>query len=165
MRNFTTAQFIGRTADRDRVYVEIRLTEFDPENGGKDVRFTDLTTGKLTHGLGISGFVIGKGYRHAHGAGQVVSDVRQVTEFAKGWTRADVRSLLAIWDEWHLNQMNAESDEQRAAGMTYETHPGHVDSNGYRLGSQWLARQLPEVVLEELARLRALPTGNVPTTY
>jgi hypothetical protein len=160
--NDTTTHHIGRTDDGDRVYVEIRLSEHKP---GKPVRFTDLTEGDLIHELGISGFVIGKGYRHAHGAGQVVSDVRQVTEFAKGWTAEDVKSLLAIWKEWHLNQMNEASDEQRAAGITYTSNPDHVDSNGYKIGSAWLARQIPGDVLEEVHRLSSLPSGKIPASY
>jgi hypothetical protein len=157
MRNDTTTQFIGRTDDGDRVYIEIRLTEIDGP-----VRFTNLTTGTLRHDLAISGDVIGKGRRTVHACGQIVSDVRRVVEPAKGWTAADVRSLLAIWGEWHLNGMNAESDEQRAAGITYASNPDHVDSNGYKIGSAWLARQIPEDVLEEVARLRALPAGKIP---
>lgn len=155
-----TTHFIGRTAEGDRVYVEIEIREVD-----KDVRFTDLTTGTLTHDLSISGFAIEKGKRLATMGGQITDSVREVTDFADGWTAEDVKSLLAIWDEWHLNGMNAASDEQREAGWTYETHAGQADSNGYKIGSAWLARQLPEDVLAELARLRALPTGKVPTVY
>ena len=35
-------------------------------------------------------------------------------EPAPGWTRASVRKLLQVWDKWHLNDMRAGCEHQRA---------------------------------------------------
>jgi hypothetical protein len=155
-----STHLVGRTNGGSRVFVSIRLTR-----SNREVRFTDHTYGPQGWDLGISGFAICPGSREAYTAGQISGDLARVTNPAEGWTADDVRSLLETWQAWHLNTLNAESDEQRAAGITYRDNPTHVDSAGYKIGSAWLTRRLPDDVLAEVLRLRALPTGNVPTTY
>ena len=51
--------------------------------------------------------------------------------------------------QWHLNNMHAECEHQQARGETYETHPGAVCPDcGYKLGSAWLRRELPQEVID-----------------
>ena len=50
---------------------------------------------------------------------------------------------------WHLNDMNAECEHQRARGETWQTHPEAVCSDcGYKLGSKWLRRELPTEIVK-----------------
>lgn len=43
---------------------------------------------------------------------------------ATGWDRAMIKTLLDIWDKWHLNDMQSACEHQRALGWTYEDHRG-----------------------------------------
>lgn len=50
---------------------------------------------------------------------------------------------------WHLNDMKAECEHQEARGETWTKNPGAVCPDcGYKLGSRWLARELPDEVVE-----------------
>lgn len=49
---------------------------------------------------------------------------------------------------WHLNDMHAACEHQEARGETYVTHLMAVCPDcGYKLGSQWLKRELPAEVI------------------
>ena len=90
--------YVGRTEDRMRVYVTITLDE---------------TEGRLS----ISGLGYSKGQREAVSSGQIRDMVGEVVDFTgSSFTPADRDSLLAIWERWHLNDMRAECEHQRAAG-------------------------------------------------
>jgi hypothetical protein len=39
--------------------------------------------------------------------GQCSEDFREITKFAKGWDRTRLNKFLKIWEQWHLNDMNA----------------------------------------------------------
>lgn len=45
-------------------------------------------------------------------------------ELTEGWTFATWFNFLAIWHDWHLNNMRSGCEHQRAMGWTYEDHHG-----------------------------------------
>lgn len=51
--------------------------------------------------------------------------------------------------KWHLNDMHAECEHQEKRGETWNTHPdAKCPDCGYKLGSAWLKRDLPDEVIK-----------------
>lgn len=83
-----------------------------------------------------------------------------------GWTQHDVDTLLSLTKDWHLNDMQAGCEHQivvwedspygRRPSLT-ETAP--CPQTGYRWGSGWLVREIPQYALNEINRLMSLPVG------
>ena len=48
------------------------------------------------------------------GAGQIDMHPWNITTYAPGWNAASVKKLRAVWGEWHLNDMKAGCEHQRA---------------------------------------------------
>jgi hypothetical protein len=86
--------YLGTTADGARVYVEV---EIEDKGDGKER-------------LSISGSA------HPGGCGQIVDTVEQITQFADGWGPERRDDLIRIWKRWHLNDMHAGCEHQRALG-------------------------------------------------
>lgn len=109
--------------------------------------------------------------------------------FAKGWDAEKWFDLLDIWKSWHLNDMHAECEHQRAMGWKYEDHRGmevvteimttrqgevevesHFDEYlghpcpvcGYHIGSAWLKVELPASVI---AQLESMPDADKPCPW
>jgi hypothetical protein len=79
-------------------------------------------------------------------------------DFRAGWTEDLWLDLLDLWHRWHLNDMRAECEHQRAMGWRYEDHAGEAcPVCGYPCGSAWLREEVPQAVL---ARLAALPDAD-----
>lgn len=73
---------------------------------------------------------------------------------APGWTRNKIRDFLNVWNLWHLNDMKAECEHQRARGETWKTHPEAICPDcGYKLGSAWLREEVPADVVDFLLKL------------
>lgn len=49
------------------------------------------------------------------GCGQILDAVREITSFAPGWTAALRDHFVLMWDLWHLNDMRAGCEHQRAS--------------------------------------------------
>lgn len=94
--------FVGRTLEGDKVYVTLTVEKF---NRTVQTVNHEIVTGGVR--LSVSGFVIGKGQRTAHGAGQCLDVLANVSATAPGWKTHDVGSLLTVWRRWHLNDMRA----------------------------------------------------------
>lgn len=108
-----------------------------------EIRLTDQPQGQR---LSITGTATGPGRYEA--AGQCLDEIRKVTQFAPGWDAARRDALLDIWERWHLNDMRAECEHQRARGEKWTTHPSaECPDCGYKLGSAWLYEPLPADVL------------------
>lgn len=71
--------------------------------------------------------------------------------FAPGWDKEKWYDLLEIWSRWHLNDLHAECEHQRALGWTYETHQGQkCPTCGYLIGSEWKYEDVPDEVIKKL---------------
>ena len=72
------------------------------------------------------------------------------TYFSAPHTAGDARTTVgyAQYFGYHLNDMHAQCIHQEARGETWTTHPSAVCPDcGYKLGSAWLKRELPAVVI------------------
>ena len=70
--------------------------------------------------------------------------------FAEGWNEDLWFDFLEVWKRWHLNNMRAGCEHQRALGWEadgYDKHPSEpCPTCGYKFGSAWKAEALPEGV-------------------
>lgn len=74
--------------------------------------------------------------------------------YAAGWDADLWLDFLGVWEHWHLNDMKAECEHQRALGWTYATHRGQeCPECGYEIGTRWLSVEVPGEVIEFLASL------------
>ena len=134
--------------------------------------------------LSITGVVGPKSNGDARGGcGQIRDSVRDVPHLAGDWTPDMITRLVAVWDRWHLNDMQAGSPRQRAwlerfpVNVTYPTSHYVVASErlaaadlnpdmshgGYVYGSAWLREEVPAGVIAFLA---GLPTSDdLPTVW
>lgn len=127
--------------------------------------------------LSITGVEGPKANGDARGSsGQCMDTLREIITFAPGWNRTMVNRLYDIWDEWHLNDMQAGSPAQTAYLKTaYDPgSPGdyytwavtvleqaglHPDPNylhngkPYHYGHAWLTVEVPQAVIDELSAL------------
>jgi hypothetical protein len=116
----------------------------------------------------------------AGGCGQI--NPAAIESLAPGWTPAMLERLWGAWKRWHLNDMRAGCEHQRAEGWgekelvlangekklsTWVTPAEHPDGVlckpcpvcGYKYGTAWLCEEVPAEVLEFL---RGLPDSDVP---
>lgn len=82
-------------------------------------------------------------------------------EFSKGWTAALWLDFLDMWKRWHLNDMHAGCEHQRALGWEregYDAHPSEpCPTCGYKFGTAWLSESVPDAII---AALKALPDAS-----
>lgn len=64
------------------------------------------------------------------------------------------RSFLAIWQRWHLNDMHAGCEHQRALGWEkdgYDKHPSEpCPTCGYKFGTAWKKEELPSNLARQI---------------
>ena len=79
--------------------------------------------------------------------------------FASGWNAENWYDLLDVWKEWHLNDMQAGCKHQRKLGWdSYDEHPSEpCPVCGYKYGTAWLKKELPQMVIDFL---KALPNTD-----
>jgi hypothetical protein len=74
--------------------------------------------------------------------------------FSAGWNRSKWHKFLDAWHRWHLNDLHAECEHQQARGITYQSDPANVcEVCGYKIGSAWTSRTVPQDVIEFLQSL------------
>lgn len=74
--------------------------------------------------------------------------------FAKGWNSEMWLDFLDIWEKWHLNDMHSECVHQEQKGITYSNDPKNIcEECGYKIGSAWTKRSVPQDVLDFLFSL------------
>ncbi len=91
-----------------------------------------------------------------------------LSSLSGGLPLADLQRFVAVWREWHLNDMQAGTPKQtavvkdwQATGAKYDYTDacqhlksiGLLSDNGYTYGSAWLRVEVPENVLQWLASL------------
>jgi len=104
-----------RDAEGERTIVQLEMEEKD--DGTVAAHFT--------------GAVYAKHSSYWHSGGQVQGSAPQ--------------KLKDLWTRWHLNDMRAGCEHQRALGWTsYAEHPAEpCPECGYKFGSAWLFEPLP----------------------
>lgn len=133
---------VGRTAEGERVYVHMKFKNIE-----QGVRFSAM------------GCIVEKGETDAHSFGQCLDILPEVVEPTKGLTRADILMIHEIWEQYHLNDMNA-GCEHMAKGAGWGL--GDVcPLCGYSWGSAWKYRPIPDYIMKEIARLQGI-LGGLP---
>lgn len=90
-------------------------------------------------------------------AGASVEPLTEITRYAGGYDKASAAELVKL-SEWHMNSMSpACSHQKRYAGL--DSAPCPV--TGYRWGTAWLIRSLPEGFLDRTKALFDLDHPNV----
>jgi hypothetical protein len=133
--------------------------------------------------LSITGVVGPKSNRDAHGGcGQIDmefmhknplhNDARTTylitpdeINFAPNWNETLWYKFLEVWKLWHLNDLHAECEHQRALGWTYQEHSDpktfigeKCPTCGYSIGSKWLKVDVPQEITDWL---KALPSTDI----
>jgi hypothetical protein len=87
--------------------------------------------------------------------GATVEPLRQITRYADGWDAAKVRELIAL-APWHLNAMTAGCAHQEpvmTGGRPDLDRTSPCPVTGYKYGSAWLVRPLPDGLAEKVRAL------------
>jgi hypothetical protein len=91
------------------------------------------------------------GGRDIVSGGATVEPLRELASYEMGWTPESVKELADL-EEWHLNGMSAAcAHQERRAGLDSPPCP----ISGYRWGSAWLVRPLPNGFLSKVENLFA----------
>lgn len=118
-------------------------------------------------------------YGHCESCGQIVGT--RLDGLAPGWGAATVGRFYELWDRWHLNDLRAGCEHQRAEGWGRERledgrWTGHVYPKehprgvlckpcpvcGYRYGTEWKYEEVPDDVLDFF---RALPEPSITPVW
>lgn len=139
--------YIGRTLGKGRGDVVLTITLYRREHGAMTIDHQPIKTGY--YALAISG--IAKGF----GAGQIISMLDEVVDGPL--SRDELDKLREVWEEWHLNDMQAACTHQapvgKDAGERLDKTPPCPET-GYKYGHAWLVKPLPaeiETYVRELA--------------
>lgn len=118
------------------------------------------------------------------GCGQIVMSDWEISEYAPSFNRGVELQLREVWNNWHLNDMQAGSPAQTAylkanpvsdrldyytkacealAAANLNPDPNYLkDNKPYRYGSAWLRVDVPEDVL---SWLQSLPDTDVTPAW
>lgn len=152
---------LGRTPEGERVTVEIALRPAQRVAPYETITHEPLPDDALE--LSIVGTVYPKGWRPGwseSGGGQCIDTARTVLP-SKQWSAEDLSRLVAIWEAWHLNGLQAgcahqsvvmESGPYGPRPSLELTQPCPV--TGYRYGHAWLFKALPADVLDDVRRFQ-----------
>jgi hypothetical protein len=108
-------------------------------------------------------------------SGQISDSLFDITQYTIGWDKKSIATLAILWSMWHLNDLNPgcihqdewdadkelvlENGEMKLAGHVYpkESPEGLLGKPcpvcGYKYGTAWLKREVPEKVLRILSGL------------
>lgn len=146
--------FIGRTPDKNRVFITItRKTQTVVVGHETAPRTIDV--------LSITGDEYSYRTKSHVGSGQIIMGLpaEDITP-ARGWTAEDIASLWSIWEKWHLNHVRSACEHMDLTGLPedYDSRK-HVacPETGEHYGSMWFAVEIPADVMAEIDRLDTLP--------
>jgi hypothetical protein len=145
---------VGKLKDAGRVVLTLEIRYNDRE--GMSVDHQPLNGYKE---LSICGDIY---YKNGLGmCGQIDGTLRKSEWRELNVSKEELDEILAIWDEWHLNDLNAGCchqdrvmnnqgyDEWKKAAAIETAKCPH----GYAYGSKWLVRVLPEDVEKRIIEL------------
>lgn len=146
-----TGNLIGRDSAGNKYYLDV---EIKPVQGESVDIFHRPVTGAPV--ISMSGAIVSKyGSREFDrgwiSAGQNLESFTNITQFSNRWSARELSSILAIWREYHLNEMKTHCTHQDKA-VQWDKVPACPDT-GYRAGSAWLYAPIPDSVLIELTGL------------
>jgi hypothetical protein len=87
------------------------------------------------------------------GCGQIDMHLKDEVENikpAKGWNWPKLRRFFNIWENWHLNDMQAGCTHQRALNWGNDKISKPCPECGYKYGSKWLFEPVPKDVIDFL---------------
>jgi hypothetical protein len=149
--------FLGRNKYGEKYYLSVELRE---RTNGVSVNHQVIESYQE---LSFTGTLIGKygsiiNYRGWVSGGQNYERLLEITEPAKGFSRANIRRLYAIWREYHLNDMQSHCEHQDKAIKWDIVEPCPI--TGYRAGSAWLVQELPDSIISEVYALTGKMLSN-----
>ena len=151
---------VGWTYDGRKIYVSARIKKTDRELTSTTHQVTP--TGSNT--ISLSGVEIRtRGSFKRDGdwisCGQNLDALKEVVKLADNWTRPEVLSLWEIWDNHHLNDMQAKCAHQDKT-TKWDVTP-NCPVTGYKAGSAWLFSPVPDSTLHSLAGIILHHTAEV----
>ena len=90
----------------------------------------------------------------AGGCGQITNTLTKLTRYAEGWDAARVAELATIWDKWHLNDMRAGCEHQRA---NWTNRHDKLEVISYKLTSAALQQRKAARTAAADAALKGVP--------
>lgn len=140
---------VGWTYDGRKIYVSARINKTD--RNLTSVTHEVAPIGSNT--IALSGVEIRpRGSFKRDGdwisCGQNLDALKEVVKLADNWTRPEVLSLWDIWENHHLNDMQAKCAHQDKATKWDVTPPCPI--TGYKAGSAWLFSPVPDSTLHSL---------------
>ena len=149
--NIVKDHLVGRTRDGEKFFITVEIREnnresvsvdHNPITGYRELSITGTLISKYGSIINDRGWI---------SCGQNIDDLRRVTLPANGITRAGIDRIVTIWQEWHLNGMESHCAHQDKA-IAWDKVPS-CPVTGYRAGSAWLSRELPDNIERELVAL------------
>lgn len=91
--------------------IRLGTKEIAPHNFGSVFCEITYEKGKLSiHGV----IAPTRGGNSKGGCGQIQNSILPIYKYAPGWTYGMAKKFIATWNEWHLNDMQAGCEHQRA---------------------------------------------------
>lgn len=149
--------FVGTTADNLRVHIAVRFTVQSSATDSETTEHRHVNSpvqASITHSTYKGKKNID---RNLESVGDDLTDLAHITRPAQGFTLDEVRELYRLGTEWHLNDVNAACDhmdipEGKAASELLDM--GIVcPETGYKYGTAWLVRELPNDVYDRIIEL------------
>lgn len=104
--------------------------------------------------LSITGVIAPRKNGNASSCGQILSQLEYIDNLSAGWNESMILGLYEIWDKFHLNDLQAGCEHQRAFGWEYSTHSGkNCPICGYKIGTEWKTGIIPNWAIEYLFNL------------
>lgn len=159
---FAKKMVIGKLKEAGKITLELELRKV---RGLKET--VEHTTVKDYTELSICGEILTKNGRGWYSGGQIDSTLQEALEAVGGYrelniTRKQLKEILSIWKEWHLNGLKAGCIHQESfnvnEGDFYEKQAIETAKcpHGYKYGSKWLVKELPESVENRIKELFSL---------
>lgn len=82
--------------------------------------------------------------------GQITISPQTYNKYAPGWDKAKASMLQKLWDRWHLNDMRAGCEHQRAEKWDKKRLSEPCPTCGYKYGTAWLTEEVPPDVIDWL---------------
>ena len=144
--------FMGWTPDhRDRVYFEIRLTENISDKPVETITHDIIPPGEKHYTLSMSGYETPSGERAMQSAGQIDMHIRPHFNEYHWENRELAKEMLDVWENWHLNALQAGCIHQKEGDYNDPAISGQVcPETGYKYGHSWLFRKIPDDLLAKV---------------